>query len=112
MPLWLTLRHYFRRYHRLIAFIVALPILLIAVTGTLTALASSLKLDGLQELVLSWHTFETLNVEQVFPLFVGLSVICLTITGCSILPIWSRKRSMSSTSKYQEVKVFLIDNLY
>jgi hypothetical protein len=93
MPLLLRLKHYFRRYHRLIAFIAALPILLIAVTGTLTALSSSLKLDKLQEFFLSWHTLEAVGLEEIFPLFVGLSVISLTITGISMLPIWHRKRS-------------------
>jgi hypothetical protein len=92
MPLLPTLRHYFRRYHRLVAIVAALPVLLMGITGTLVALAMSFQQEGLQELFLSWHTLESVGLEKVYPVLVGLSVIILTITGGIMLPIWPHKK--------------------
>lgn len=87
----------FRKYHRWIAWVLFLPLGLTVITGMLTTIAQSWPFNwGLSSsLLLDIHTGAIFGLGGIYPLFNGLGVLGLLVTGCSMLGLFGRKRRPS-----------------
>jgi hypothetical protein len=73
----------FRRYHRFLALLLALPILLTVMSGTaFTIMHDWLGLSA--RWLLHLHTGEIFHLETIYPVLNGLGLIGLLITGLSM----------------------------
>lgn len=85
----------FRKYHRTLAIILSLPILLTIITGIgYTIFDELLGLGQIGHLILEIHTMEILHLEKIYPLLNGLGLIGLLVTGLSMTSLF-RKQSLS-----------------
>ena len=83
----------FRKYHRTLAIILSLPILLTIITGVGYSIFDEwLELGQIGQLMLQIHTMEILHLEKIYPLLNGLGLIGLLITGLSMTSLF-RKQS-------------------
>lgn len=84
----------FRKYHRWLGLIVALPLLLTVITGMLTTIEREWKLDlGVSSrILLQIHTGEIFHLEAIYPILDGLGLIGLLVTGLSMSGVFGRKR--------------------
>lgn len=75
-----------RKYHRLLALILALPLSLTVLSGVLFNLGTSwLPHDGrILSLLMKVHTGSIFRLGAVYPALTGLGVIGLLITGLSL----------------------------
>lgn len=85
----------FRKYHRFLAPIIFLPIVLTVLTGMAATMAESWSLDlGVsRRILLSIHTGEILHLEGVYPILNGLGLIGLLVTGITMTGIFKGKKS-------------------
>ena len=76
----------FRKYHRWISLIVALPVLLTTITGILVTIAKewSLSIELPTRLLLKVHTGEIFHLQAIYPILNGVGLIGLVITGLSM----------------------------
>lgn len=75
----------FRRYHRIIAIALFLPLLLTVVTGiVVTILDQWLRQEELAGFVLRLHTLEIFHLQGIYPLLNGLGLLGLLVTGLSM----------------------------
>jgi hypothetical protein len=75
----------FRRYHRIIAIALFLPLLLTVITGLIvTVLGEWLDQKNLAEFVLRVHTLEIFHLEGIYPILTGLGLLGLLITGLTM----------------------------
>jgi hypothetical protein len=75
----------FRRYHRIIAIALFLPLLLTVATGLLvTVLGEWLNQRDMAEFVLRVHTLEIFHLEGIYPILTGLGLLGLLITGLTM----------------------------
>ncbi len=83
----------FRKYHRAIALIMSLPILLTILTGMVTTLVREWGLSvGLSSnWLLKVHTGEIFHLEAIYPLLNGLGLLGLLVTGLSMSGIFNQK---------------------
>ncbi|HTL88355.1 MAG TPA: peptidase [Leptolyngbya sp.] len=84
----------FRKYHRLLGLIVALPLLLTVLTGMATTIERewSLDLGVTSRVLLKIHTGEIFHLEKFYPILDGLGLIALVMTGLSLSGVLGRKR--------------------
>lgn len=85
----------FRKYHRWLALIVSLPLILIALTGILVTIAEEWPtgLELPRSILLKIHTGKILHMEAIYPILSGLGLIGLLVTGISMLNLFKRKPS-------------------
>ncbi|MGL5508044.1 MAG: peptidase [Microcoleaceae cyanobacterium] len=85
----------FRKYHRWLALIVSLPLILIVLSGILVTIAEEWPIDlGLPRgLLLRLHTGKIFHLEAIYPIFSGLGLVGLLVTGISMLNLFKRKPS-------------------
>ncbi len=82
----------FRKYHRLIAISVCLPLILSVVTGiSITIALQWLHQEELGGFLIKVHTLEIFGLEGIYPLLNGFALIALIGTGLSMTGIFSRK---------------------
>lgn len=83
----------FRKYHRAIAIILSIPILLTILTGIATTLVRewALPLGLSSNWLLKIHTGEIFHLESVYPILNGLGLLALLVTGLSMSGIFNRK---------------------
>ena len=82
----------FRKYHRQLAVIVFLPLLLTVITGVAySILHELLGLNELAEIVLKLHNGEIIGLEKIYPLLNGLGLIGMLITGISMTGLFRQK---------------------
>lgn len=75
----------FRKYHRTLAIIICLPLLLTIVTGmAYTILDEWFKNESLSEILLGIHTMEILHLGGIYPVLNGIGVLGLLMTGLSM----------------------------
>lgn len=89
----------FRKYHRVIALIVAVPLLLTLLTGILASLVEEWGLGAgiiSRELLLEIHTGEIIHLAAVYPLLNGLGLLAMVVTGLSMSPLFNKKNKKSS----------------
>lgn len=83
-----------RKYHRIIAPIVALPLLLTVLTGMLATIIEEWSINtGLPPgLILSLHTGEIFHLQAIYPILNGLGLIVLIVTGISMSGVFGKKK--------------------
>lgn len=84
----------FRKYHRILAIILCLPLLLTVITG----MAYSIVVDWFEEgdagqLLLELHTLEIIHLEKFYPFLNGLGLIGLLITGMTMTGLFKKRPS-------------------
>jgi hypothetical protein len=87
------MKRLFRQYHRTLALILCLPIMLTVLTGMATTIVGewSVNLGLSRSLILKLHTGEIFHLERVYPLLNGLGLIGLIVTGLTMSPLFRRK---------------------
>lgn len=91
----MVMNRLFRKYHRTLAIILSLPILLTIITGVGYSIFDEwLGLGQIGHLMLEIHTMKILHLEKIYPLLNGLGLIGLLITGLSMTSLLG-KRSLS-----------------
>jgi hypothetical protein len=87
------LKRSFRKYHRWLALIVSLPLILIVLSGILVTIAEEWPIDlGLPRgLLLRIHTGKIFHLEAIYPILSGLGLVGLLVTGISMLNLFKRK---------------------
>jgi hypothetical protein len=85
----------FRRYHRWLALVLALPLLLTLLTGMLASLPSAwLSPIGItHHLLLDLHTGAVFPLGRIYPLLNGLGLLGLLVTGVIMLVGTRRNQS-------------------
>ena len=82
----------FRQYHRKIAIILALPLLLTVITGMgYTVVGEWFHQGELAEAMLRVHSGEIFRLGGIYPILNGIGLLGLLVTGVSMLG-WFRKR--------------------
>jgi uncharacterized iron-regulated membrane protein len=91
------MRRAFRKYHRILALIVAIPLLLTVLTGMATTVVKEWPIEtGLSSnLLLKVHTGEIFHLQAVYPILNGLGLIAMLVTGLSLSSLF-RDRSRAS----------------
>lgn len=85
----------FRKYHRWLAIVCALPLLLTVITGTLFPIARAMGQRQLAGFLIHLHTLETFGLGDFFPILNGIGLLGLLITGIYMTSLF-RQRSSSS----------------
>ncbi len=88
----------FRKYHRILAIIVALPLTLTVVTGMLTTVVKEwpINTEISARLLLQIHTGEIFNLQASYPILNGLGLIGLLVTGLSMSGLFGRRKQPTS----------------
>ena len=81
----------FRKYHRWIAIICAVPLLLTVISGIAFPLVKSLHQRQLARWLINVHTMEILGLGIWFPIINGLGALGLLITGIYLI-VFPRQR--------------------
>lgn len=84
----------FRKYHRILAIIVALPLTLTVLTGMLTTVVKEwpINTEISARLLLKVHTGEIFNLQAIYPILNGLGIIGLLVTGLSMSGLFGRRK--------------------
>ncbi|AVH71221.1 hypothetical protein NLP_2554 [Nostoc sp. 'Lobaria pulmonaria (5183) cyanobiont'] len=90
----MTMKRSFRKYHRTIGIIICLPLILTVLTGMLTTIVKEWPIStGISSsLLLRIHTGEIFHLEAVYPIFNGLGLIGLLVTGISMSGLFNQKK--------------------
>lgn len=83
--------HHVRRYHRILAPIMVLPLLLTLVTGSVYQLVDLAGQGNRFDWLLDWHKghFGVLNLEIIYPFLNALGLLGLALTG---ITLWLQTR--------------------
>jgi hypothetical protein len=83
----------FRKYHRTIAIVLCLPLLLTVLTGVAVTLVGewSLSLGLSRSFLLKLHTGELFHLESIYPLLNGLGLLGLLVTGISMTSLFKQR---------------------
>jgi uncharacterized iron-regulated membrane protein len=85
----------FRKYHRILALIISLPLLLTVLSGIgYVVLDEWLHIDRSGSVMMKLHTMEFLGLETIYPALVGLGSIGLLVTGASLMGWFRRSKSL------------------
>ncbi len=82
----------FRKYHRWLAIICALPLLLTVITGIAFPIAKALHQRQLAGFLIHLHTLETFGLDTFFPIINGLGLLGLLITGLTMTSLFRERR--------------------
>lgn len=88
----------FRKYHRILAIIIALPLTLTVLTGMLTTVVKEwpINTEISAKLLLKVHTGEIFNLQAIYPILNGLGIIGLLVTGLSMSGLFGRRKQPTS----------------
>lgn len=88
----------FRKYHRILAMIIALPIILTVLTGMATTIVREwpINTDISSRLLLKIHTGEIFHLQAIYPILNGLGMIGLLVTGLSMSGLFDRRKKPTS----------------
>lgn len=88
-----NLKRLFRKYHRFLASIIFLPLILTTITGMATTMTAEWRwnLGISRSLLLAIHTGEFFHLQAIYPMLNGLGTIGLLITGITMTGIFNRK---------------------
>jgi hypothetical protein len=82
-----------RKYHRLIATLFCLPLLVTALTGISVAIAKTwLHQEELAAFLITVHTYQIFKLEAILPVLNGLGLVGLVATGLSMTGLFSKRR--------------------
>jgi hypothetical protein len=87
------LKRAFRKYHRILAPIIFLPLILTTLTGMATTIVAewNWNLGISRSFLMKLHTGELFQLQAVYPMLNGIGTIGLLITGISMTGIFNRK---------------------
>jgi hypothetical protein len=86
----------FRKYHRILAIILCLPLILTVVTGMgYTILVEWFELEDAAELLLGLHTLEIIHLEKFYPVLNGLGLIGLLVTGMTMTNMFKKRPTVN-----------------
>jgi len=90
----------FRKYHRILAIIICLPLTLTVLTGMTTTMVEewSINIGLSQSLLLKIHTGEIFHLQAIYPILNGLGILGLLITGLSMSGLFGGKSQRSAKS--------------
>lgn len=89
----------FRKYHRILAIILCLPLVLTVVTGmAYTILVEWFELEDLAELLLGLHTLEIIHLDKFYPVLNGLGLIGLLATGMTMTNMFKKRPTVNPNS--------------
>lgn len=88
----------FRKYHRWLAIVCALPLLLTIFTGIAFPIAKALHQRQLAGFFIHLHTLETFGLEGIFPILNGLGLFGLLGTGLYMTNLLRQRRSVFDSS--------------
>lgn len=85
----------FRKYHRTLAVILALPLFVTLLTGIAATLVGewSANFGVGRSLLLSIHRGEIFGLQGIYPILNGLGLLGLLVTGLSMTSLFNKKRS-------------------
>ena len=88
----------FRKYHRILAIIIALPLTLTVLTGMFTTVVKEwpINTEISARLLLKVHTGEIFNLQAIYPILNGLGIIGLLVTGLSMSGLFGRRKQPTS----------------
>ncbi|MEG3842866.1 peptidase [Microcoleus sp. herbarium14] len=88
----------FRKYHRILATIIALPITLTVLTGMAATMGRewSVSTGISSRLLLKIHTGEIFHLQAIYPILNGMGMIGLLVTGLSMSGLFGRKKQPTS----------------
>ncbi|MFB8796394.1 MAG: peptidase [Microcoleus sp.] len=88
----------FRKYHRILAMIIALPIILTVLTGMATTIVREwpINTEISSRLLLKIHTGEIFHLQAIYPILNGLGMIGLLVTGLSMSGLFDRRKKPTS----------------
>jgi hypothetical protein len=83
----------FRKYHRMIATIISLPLAVTVLTGMATTMVEqwSFNLGISRSLILQIHTGKIFHLEAIYPILNGLGLIGLLVTGLTMTGLFRGK---------------------
>jgi uncharacterized iron-regulated membrane protein len=92
------MRRFFRKSHRYLSLIIALPLVLTVLTGMATTVAQEwpLKIGLSSSLLLKIHTGEILGLQAIYPILNGIGLIGLLVTGLSMSGLFKKRRIRES----------------
>lgn len=88
----------FRKYHRFLAPILALPLSLTVLSGMAVTLNddSPINLGLSSSFLLKIHTGAIFHLEGIYPLLNGLGLIGLLVTGLSMSGLFSKRKQQTT----------------
>ena len=83
----------FRKYHRILAVILAIPLFVTLLTGIAVTFVSQWSIDiGIsRSLLLSIHNGDIFNLAAIYPLLNAIGLLGLIVTGLSMSGIFRKK---------------------
>lgn len=89
----------FRKYHRTLAIILAIPLVLTLVTGIAVSLIGewSLSLGVSRSFLLKLHTGEIFHLEKIYPILNGIGLLGMVVTGLSMTSLFTRRPQTNRT---------------
>ncbi|MEG4318725.1 MULTISPECIES: peptidase [unclassified Microcoleus] len=93
-----TMKKAFRKYHRIIGIIVALPIALTVLTGMAITMLREwpLGIEISSRFLLKIHTGEIFHLQAIYPILNGLGMLGLLVTGLSMSGLFGRRKQPTS----------------
>lgn len=84
----------FRKYHRILGIIIALPLTVTVVTGMLASMVKEWPINtGISaRFLLKVHTGEIFNLQAIYPVLNGLGMIGLLVTGLSMSGLFRKRK--------------------
>lgn len=82
----------FRKYHRWLAVVCAVPLLTTVLTGMTFPIAKALHQRQLAGLLIHLHTLEIFGLDTLFPIINGLGLLGLLITGIYMTSLVYKQR--------------------
>lgn len=87
----------FRKYHRSLAIILCLPLILTTLTGMGYIIFDEwFGMDDIAHFLMEIHTFEFLGLEKVYPVLNGLGLIGLLVTGITMTGLGRKRRPVQA----------------
>lgn len=83
----------FRKYHRTLAIILALPIVVTLITGVAVTLVGewSVNIGVPRSVLLSIHNGKIFGLQGIYPILNGLGLLGLLVTGLSMTGFFGKK---------------------
>lgn len=90
----------FRKYHRWLGIILALPLVTTILSGMGYTIADEwFHRKALGNLMVRIHTFQILHLEKLFPVLIGVGMIGLLITGLDMMGVFGKFSKPAQTLK-------------
>lgn len=82
----------FRKYHRTLAIIACLPLIITVISGVgYTIMDEWFDQGEIGRFLLSLHTFEIIHLEKIYPLLNGIGLIGLLVTGITMTGLFKKR---------------------